>query len=90
MLLFACEFAQRICDAFEEIDDLVGQFCWYTFPDEVLRIYPAAIAFVQQPVYIESFGQIPCNRDSFKVVSLLRGILSILTLHELIIELFFR
>lgn len=76
MVFFACEFSQQISDAFEETNDVIGQFCWYLFPTEVLRIYPTTIAFVQQPVHIESFGRRSCDRDSFKVVSLLKNVLS--------------
>ena len=69
ILLIACELCQQIENAFVEIDDMIGEFDWYLFPNEIQQILPIIIAAAQKPVTIECFGSISCNRDVFKKVS---------------------
>ena len=63
-----CELCQQISNAFEEFNDMIGQFKWYLFPVKVQRILPTIIINAQQPVYLDCFGSIACNRDTFKRV----------------------
>lgn len=72
LLLIACELCQRINVAFEECSDMIDQFKWYLFPDEIQRMLPTIFAFTQQPIEINCFGSTACNRESFKNVCIKR------------------
>lgn len=68
IVFVACEFGQRVSNAFGEINSVVGQFDWYLFSDDLQKILPIIINFAQQPVNIEFFGNISCNRLVFESV----------------------
>lgn len=68
-LFVACELGQRASNAFDEINDVIGQFDWYLFPDELKKILPIIMQFAQRPVDVEFFGSISCSREVFKRVS---------------------
>lgn len=68
-VLVFCEIGQRATNAFSEINDVIGQFDWYLFPDELKKILPIIIRFAQQPVDIKFFGSISSSRYVFKSVS---------------------
>lgn len=70
LLLIACELCQRGNQAFGECGDMVDQFNWYLFPNEVQRMLPMILAFTQQPIEIACFGSTACDRKSFKYVSI--------------------
>lgn len=72
MLFLVCELCQRASDAFEEINDIIGAFDWYLFPDEINRLLPTIIILAQQTVMIDCFGSLGCNRDAFKRVSFIK------------------
>lgn len=65
----ACELGQRTSGAFEEIEDMIGQYHWYLFPDEVKRILPIILMGAQQSAEWECFGSFSCNRDTLKKVT---------------------
>ena len=67
----ACEFGQRLSDAFDEINDIINQFNWYLFPIEIRKILPNFMINTQQPVVMKCFGCISCSRKQFKKVNLL-------------------
>lgn len=67
-LFVACELAQRITNAFEEISLSVGLFKWYRFPDGIKQMLPTILIMVQQPVEFECFGSFSMCRASFKQV----------------------
>lgn len=69
MIFLVCELCQRASDEFEKIGDIIGEFHWYLFPDELTHLLPTIIAVAQQPVGIDCFGSMKCTRDSFKRVS---------------------
>ena len=56
-------------NAFEEIDDGIGQLDWYLMPDDLQRMLPFLIAVSQKPVILRAFGSISCEREDFKKVS---------------------
>lgn len=69
MLVFtACELGQRISDAFSSINDALDQFHWYLLPIDVQRILPTIIINAQQPLVVRCFGNVPCERETFKKV----------------------
>lgn len=69
---FACDIGQRISNAFNEINDVIGKFDWYLFPNELQKLLPIIIHFAQLPVEMKFFGSIACNRDSLKKVRMLK------------------
>lgn len=68
MVFFSCEIGQRLCIAYEELDDKIGQFKWYSFPTEIQRILLILMINTQQPVEVLCFGSTACNRETFKKV----------------------
>lgn len=68
LMFFICEFGERLSHYFNTFDDAFGQCRWYLFPIEMQRMLVIATINTQQPVIIQSFGNIPCTRDSFKRV----------------------
>lgn len=74
-----CELCQRITNAFEEIEDVITQFKWYIFPDEVKRMLSIIINTGQQSVELKCFGSTSCNRETFKKVSFQKSFLIIIT-----------
>lgn len=67
-VIVACEFGQRLTNAFNEINDLIDQFQWYRFPSNMQRILPIALIIAQKPVSIEFFGSFSCSRELFRKV----------------------
>lgn len=53
---------------FEEINDAFYNLNWETFPDNAKRLMPIILHITQQPVHLESFGNVPCSRETFKEV----------------------
>lgn len=74
MIFLVCELCTRASDAFEEINDMIGTFDWYLFPDNINRLLPTIIILAQQSVMIDCFGSLGCNRDGFKRVSFIQHI----------------
>lgn len=70
IVFFMCEMGHRISSQFDDICDVIHQFKWYSFPIELKRILSLIILDAQQPVAINCFGSIMCDRDSFKKVSI--------------------
>lgn len=71
MCSFSCEIGQRITDAFEPNEKILGELDWYSFPLELQRNLPIIWAVAQKPVALKCFGRIKCSRDSLKKVVLL-------------------
>lgn len=63
-----CEFGQRLCGAFEEINDAYNQLAWYLLPDNVQHMLTTLLMVAQKPVELEVFGSISCGRITFKNV----------------------
>lgn len=69
LVFFTCEIGQRFSSGFDNINDVIDQFDWYSFPVEIKKMLPIIIQMAQQQVAIECFGSIMCLRDTFKKVS---------------------
>lgn len=67
-VFITCELCQRKTNSYEEFNDIIDQFKWYLFPTKIQQILPTILLEVQQPVHIECFGSIACNRETFKRV----------------------
>lgn len=65
----SCEMGERFSGAFREISDLINEFKWYQFPNNVQRILPFLLLHTQQPIALECFGSILCVREALKSVS---------------------
>lgn len=66
LVFVCCELCQRLSDAFNEFDDIIDQQTWYLFPNKLKQILPTIMIISHEPVTIECFGSISCNRDVFK------------------------
>lgn len=64
-----CELCQRVSNQCDDVGDIIGQAKWYLFPAKIQRILPLIIANVQEEVFVECFGSIACNRETFKRVN---------------------
>lgn len=69
VVLIMCELAQRACDHFNDIDEIMLQWNWYLFPNEIQRILPLVLIVVQTPVQLECFRSISCTRETFQKAS---------------------
>lgn len=70
MTLFAtCEVYGMISSEFDTINDVIDQFDWYLFPINVQKALPMILLNVQQPIDINFFGSIRCNRETFRKVN---------------------
>lgn len=69
LVFVVCELCQRASYFFIEINSSIDILDWYLFPINVQKIMPTLLIMAQQPVEIECFGSIVCDRDTFKRVS---------------------
>lgn len=69
VLFTACELGQRLNFAFDECNEMIGEFEWYKFPIEIQRMLPMLMCLAQQPVEIQTFGSVALKREAFKYVS---------------------
>lgn len=76
-MFVVCELSQRASNAFEVIDDKIGEMDWYLFPEGIKRMIPTIIQNLHQPVVLKCFGSTVCSREAFKMVNFLRKIASI-------------
>lgn len=68
LVFIVCECAQRVTNAFGEINDVVGQFDWYLYPIEIQQLLIQLIKYAQKPITIAFFGSIQCSREQFRKV----------------------
>lgn len=64
-----CEFGERISFAFYKINIALDRFKWYRLPKEVQKMLPIIMIAAQEPVQLNIFGSVACNRITFKEVS---------------------
>lgn len=75
VLFSACEHCQRLNCAFNECNDMIVQFEWYSLSAEVQRMLPFIIHYAQQPVDVKCFDSTACDRETFKSVSSIKPVL---------------
>lgn len=68
LVFISCELAERITDEFDNINDILDQSDWYLLPFKIRQLLPIVMINTQQSVYLQCFGGIPCNRETFKKV----------------------
>lgn len=64
-----CEFGQRLCGAFDEVNHLYDQTAWYLFPYNVQHALSYLMMVAQKPVELRVFGSISCGRVTLENVS---------------------
>lgn len=65
----SCELGERFAGAFNDCNDMIDQFKWYRFPDDVQKVFPLFLIHMQQPVALKCFGSVFCVREALKSVS---------------------
>lgn len=68
MVFFQTEIGQQFTNTYNIIIITFDQLSWYWFPIEIQRMLPTIIINVHEPVTIECFNIVACNRDQFKKV----------------------
>lgn len=64
-----CELSERLSNSFAGVGQMVNQFDWYDFTDDMQRMLLIVFMHVQEPVVLGCFGSITCSRETFKRVS---------------------
>lgn len=64
-----CEFGERIEGQFIEINDVICELDWYTFPQNIQQMMPIILQCTQRPVELLAYGNFSCSRSTFKKVS---------------------
>lgn len=59
-----------VTNQFEKFEDSLSRCNWYLFPIEMQKMFNIVTANAQQTMTIRGFGNIECNRETFKVVNI--------------------
>lgn len=68
LVFVVSELCQQVCNGFEEMNEVMDQFHWSSYPVKVQRMLPLVINYTQQPIEFKVFGSIACCRESCKKV----------------------
>lgn len=68
LVFLCCEFGQKLSDAFDEIDYVIGQMYWYRLPLNLWKMLPFAIEAAHEPIRLRVFGSTSCARADFQAV----------------------
>lgn len=63
-----CDFGQRVTNRYAVFGDQLCKCHWYLLPIEMQRIYSGFLLNTQQELFIQSYGDIVCSRNTFKMV----------------------
>lgn len=63
-----CDFGENLSNGFDALNSEICNRNWYSFPIEIQRLLPIILVSTQKPVQLLGFGNIPCTRETFKVV----------------------
>lgn len=69
MVFTICALGQKLSQNFEDIADLVEQYDWYLFTEEINRILLTIITILQRSIAIECFGSLEAGHEAYKKVS---------------------
>lgn len=69
-ILFFCEFGKIVTSEFEDLDDIICQWDWHSFPIEIQRMLPIILISTQKPITLSGIANVVCDRDSFKKVKI--------------------
>ena len=68
LIFCVCEFGETITSQFRMFNVELCHCNWYLFPIEVQRMLVIFMADVQQPTFIQGYGNTVCIREVFKKV----------------------
>lgn len=63
-----CEVGQQLTSQFSKFNETLCRCKWYSFPIELQQMLVIVMSNTQQLAFMQSYGNIPCTRESFKVV----------------------
>lgn len=69
LVFTACELSQRLCNAFNEVDEALCQLDWYLLPTEIQKMLPILMMYAHEPIIVKFFGNISCSRQQFTKVN---------------------
>lgn len=69
LILAYCEFAEKVSMRFDEINDIIGQLEWHSFPHETQKMLTIIMQSTQKTVQFNGFGNISFSRETFKRVN---------------------
>lgn len=70
-----CEFGNMVTIEFEDLNEIIGQLNWYSYPNDVQRMMPIIMIVAQESVIIHGYGNIACVRESFVKVGLINNLI---------------
>lgn len=68
VIFIFCECGERVCGAFDEINETFDQFNWYLLPIEEQNKLLMLLSGAQISITFRCFGSISCVREVFKQV----------------------
>lgn len=66
--LLVCESCERVSGEFESFDMKLSRSDWHLLSSKMQRLYLIFVAYAQQTPNIQGYGNISCNRETFKRV----------------------
>lgn len=72
-LFTICYFGDEVTTHFDAVNESINQCAWYSFPLKIQKNMPMMIRLAQKPVYIGTFAEIHCTRETFKTVKFLHS-----------------
>lgn len=68
--LVVCDLGERTNNAHVSVGDMIDQFDWYSFTDDMQRMLPIIFIQAHEPVGFKCYGSITCSRETFKNVGI--------------------
>lgn len=87
-ILFFCEFGKMVTGNFQDLDDIIFQWDWNSFPIEVQRMLPTILISTQKPIVLCGIANIVCDRESFKKVRILATITICVSTQAILLNIF--
>lgn len=66
-----CEFDENVTSSFNELNGVICQSEWYSFPNDIQRMPPIIMMTSRKTNILQSFGGVALTREVFKTVRLL-------------------
>lgn len=64
-----CEMGERMSTTFNEIEHVIYQLDWYSFPADIRVMLPTVLIYSQKPFNLNGFGSYSYTRNVFTMVS---------------------
>lgn len=68
LLFLFCEGGEQLTGEYNQFDEALCQCKWYLFPMDAQKMLLIFMPNSQQPLLIQSYGNLVCARNSFKTV----------------------